>query len=32
MTDLNTAMMREVFKWISKYEIPPVGPNEKWWT
>ena len=32
MTDLNTAMMRDVFKWISKYEIPPVGPNEKWWT
>lgn len=32
MTDLNTAMMRDVFKWISKYETPPVGPNEKWWT
>lgn len=31
MTDQNTAMMREVFKWLSKYERPPVGPNEKWW-
>lgn len=31
MTDQNTAMMREVFKWLSKYETPPVGPNEKWW-
>ena len=31
MTDINTAMMREVFKWLSKYEAPPVGPNEKWW-
>lgn len=32
MTDKNTAMMREVFKWLSKYESPPAGPNEKWWT
>lgn len=31
MTDQNTAMMREVFKWLSKYEHPPVGLNEKWW-
>lgn len=32
MTDLNTAMMREVFKWLSKYETPPAGEDEKWWT
>jgi len=32
MTDKNTAMMREVFKWLSKFETPPVGPDEKWWT
>lgn len=32
MTDFNTAMMREVFKWLSKYEEPPVGIDEKWWT
>jgi hypothetical protein len=31
MTDLNTAMMREVFKWLSKYEQPPVGEDEAWW-
>lgn len=31
MTDINTAMMREVFKWLSKYETPPVGEDEKWW-
>ena len=31
MTDLNTAMMREVFKWLSKYETPPVGEDEAWW-
>lgn len=31
MTDLNTAMMREVFKWLSKYETPPVGEDETWW-
>lgn len=32
MTDKNTAMMREVFKWLSKYEQPPIGIDEKWWT
>lgn len=32
MTDKNTAMMREVFKWLSKYEEPPLAPDEKWWT
>ena len=31
MTDQNTAMMREVFKWLSKYEHPPIGQNEDWW-
>lgn len=32
MTDKNTAMMREVFTWLSRYESPPAGPNERWWT
>ena len=31
MTDLNTAMMREVFKWLSKYETPPAAADEEWW-
>ena len=31
MNDRNTAMMRDVFKWLSKYEQPPVGEDEKWW-
>ena len=31
MTDQNTAMMREVSKWLSKYEYPPAGENEAWW-
>lgn len=32
MTDFNTSMMREVFRWLSKYEEPPLAPDEKWWT
>ena len=32
MTDQNTAMMREVFKWLSKYETVPATYDEKWWT
>lgn len=31
MTDFNTSMMREVFKWLSKYEEPPAEYDEKWW-
>ncbi len=31
MTDMNTNMMREVFKLLSKYENPPVGLDEAWW-
>lgn len=31
MNDRNTAMMREIFKWLSKYETPPVTADEEWW-
>lgn len=31
MTDKNTSMMREVFKWLSKYEQVPIAVNEEYW-
>ena len=31
MTDKNTAMMREVFKWLSKYETVPIAENPDYW-
>lgn len=31
MTEQNTAMMREVFIWLSKHETVPAGYDEAWW-
>lgn len=31
MTDKNTSMMREVFKWLSKYEQVPIAVNPEYW-
>ena len=31
MTEQNTAMMREVFIWLSKHETVPAGYDENWW-
>lgn len=31
MTDFNTSMMREVFRWLSKYETVSAEYDDEWW-